>query len=111
MGWRSKSLAPIRTGESRTPPIGMRFFPEQPVFSRFLGQQIFARESLRNGKPFRPFAHQHHMTGMLANRIRNQRDILDVAYSTNRAGGTRRAMHAAGVEFDHTFFVGSPAQS
>jgi len=94
-----------------TPPIGVRFFPEQPVFSRFLSQQILARESLRHRKSLRALAHQHHMTGMLANRIRNQRDILDVANPTNRACRTRWTMHAAGIEFDHTFFVGPAPES
>ena len=51
------------------------------------------------------------MTGMLADRIGKQRDILDVANPTNRACSTRWTMHAAGIEFDHTFFVGPAAES
>src|SRR5205823_9944261 len=53
---RSTKLSlPIRTGNSRTPPVRMCLLPEQPFFARLVRYQIFALELLRNSEPLGAF--------------------------------------------------------
>src|SRR5579872_3472717 len=58
---------PMRIGQPRPPPIFGRviLLPQQPDLTRVVGQQILAREAYSDGEPFRAFAHQHHVAGML----------------------------------------------
>ena len=98
---------PLRIRQPRPPPVAGRviFLPQQPDLARVLGQQILARKSHGHRKPLRAFAHQHHVAGVLHHRFRDQGNILDIAHAAHRPRAPRRPMHAAGIEFDHAFFV------
>jgi hypothetical protein len=51
------------------------------------------------------------MTCVLHHRLADHANVLDVAYSTDRSCAPGRAMHAAGVEFYHAFFIRQSAQT
>src|ERR1700722_20055508 len=88
----------------------MIFFPQQPDLSRPLGEQVRARETLRNGKAFGAFADEHDVSCMFHDRFRDQRNILDIAHTTDGAGAARWSMHAAGIELDNAVFVRKTAE-
>src|SRR5215472_12259641 len=89
----------------------MSLFPEQPLSARFVGKQIFAPKPLRHGETFSAFAYQHYVASVQTNSIGNQRDILDVANSADCARSAGRTVHAASIEFNHTFFVRMAAEA
>src|SRR5262249_50171982 len=60
----AEAFAPIRTGNSATPPIGMGFFPKQPFFAGFVREKVFARKSLSDGKALGTFADEHNVPGV-----------------------------------------------
>ena len=43
--------------------------------------------------------------------LATMRNILDIAHAAHRSGAPRRTVHAAGIEFDHAFFVRQAAQA
>ena len=98
---------PVRIGNARPPPVavGIEFLPQQPDLARALGQQILARKPHSDREAFGAFADQHDVAGVLHDGLGDHRDILDVAYAAHRTGATRRTVHAAGIQFDHAFFV------
>ena len=51
------------------------------------------------------------MTGMESHSIRQQGNILDIANPTYGSSSARGAVHAAGIQFDHAFFVGMSSQA
>src|ERR1700681_1544432 len=103
----------MRVGQSWSPPVVGRvvFLPQEPDLTRAFGKQIFARETHGDGKSFGAFADEHHVAGVLHDRLGNERNILDVADAAHRSRAARGSMHAAGVEFNDAFFVGKAAQS
>ena len=98
---------PLRVGEAWPPPVFVRveLFPQQPDFARVLGEQVLARETVGYGEALRAFADQHDVSSVLEHGFRDQRDILDVAHASDRTSAAGGTVHAAGVEFDHAFFV------
>ena len=51
------------------------------------------------------------MAGVLHHSFRNERNVLDVTDAAHRSGASRGPVHAAGVKFHHSFFVGKAAES
>src|SRR6266446_1177054 len=88
-----KRFFPVGICESRTPPVGMSFFPQQPNLARIIGQQIFARKTLSHGETFSAFSYQHDVPGMLHDCLGYLRRILNVADTTNRASSPGRSVH------------------
>ncbi len=97
VGWSAKALAPIGAGEARAPPVGMGLLPQQPFFARLVSQQIFALETLGNCEAFSAFANEHDVSGMQANGVRDQRNVLDVANAADGTCSASGAMHATGI--------------
>ena len=93
--------------------------PHQSEWVSFHSNQILREcsvsssrgENPGNGESFGAFSYQHHVTGMLHHCPGHQRDILDIAHASDRPRPPRGTVHAAGVQFDHAFFVRQPAQS
>ena len=108
---RRQPLMPVRTGQSRPPPVGMSFLPQQPDLAGMFGQQIFARKTLGDCKTLRAFTHQHHVAGVLHHGLGDQRNVLDIPNAPDRAGAAGRTVHAAGIELHNAFFIGQPTQS
>src|SRR6266850_5346050 len=104
---------PGRIGQSWSPPILVRhsFFPQQPDFARALGEQVFLRESLCYSKALSALGGQHHVPGALHDAFGQQRHIFDIFHPRDRTGATSWPVHAAGIEFHVTFFVGETAQT
>ena len=88
----------------------MSLLPQQPNFSRALGEQIFFWKSLRYGEALCALAHQHHVRGMQHHCARQQRNIFDVLDRAHRTRGAGGAVHAAGIKLHFALFVGQPAQ-
>ena len=103
----------MRVGEARSPPVVVRmeFLPEQPDLAGAIGEQVLARKADGDGEALGAFADQHDVSGVLHHGLRDQRHVFDVAHAADRAGAARGAVHAAGVEFDHAFFVGDSAEA
>src|SRR5579872_2193622 len=76
-----------------------------------VGEKVLSRETHRHSETLRTFANEHHMARVFHHSLADLRNILDVAYAADRAGPPRRTMHAAGVEFNHPFFIRQPAQT
>ncbi len=76
-----------------------------------VGEQVLAREADSYGEALGAFADQHDMSGVRKDGLGDQRDVLDVAHGSDRASAARRSVHAAGVELDHSFFVGNSAEA
>jgi hypothetical protein len=76
-----------------------------------LREQILAREAYSDGEALGAFAHQHDVPRVLEHGLRDQRHVLDVAYAADRAGSPRGSVHAAGIEFDDSFFVWNSAEA
>ena len=75
------------------------------------GEQIFTREPHGDSESFGAFADEHDVAGVLHHSFGNGRNILDVADAAHGSRAARGPVHAAGIEFDHAFFVGKAAQS
>src|SRR4029077_20101767 len=103
----------MRVGEAWSPPVVGRvvLLPQEPDFAGAFSEQILTRETHGDGESFRSFADKHHVAGVLHHSFGNERNILDVADTAHRSGATRGSVHAAGVEFDHAFFIGKAAES
>ena len=110
--WRYRRL-PLRVGQTGAPPVigGVILLPQQPDLARAFGEQIFARVPHGDRESFRAFADQHDMAGVLHHSLGNKRNVLDVADTADRSGAARGSVHAAGIEFDHSFFVGKAAEA
>ena len=89
----------------------MILLPKQPDSAGAFGEQIFTRKAQCDGKALSALADQHNVAGMFHDGFGNKRNILDVTDAADGSGATRWAVHAAGVEFDHPFFVGKAAES
>src|SRR5450759_1680629 len=89
----------------------MIFFPEQPDFAGAFGEQIFTRETHGDGESFGAFADEHDVAGVLHDGSGHERNILDVTDAAHGSGAAAGPVHAAGVEFDHAFFVRKAAES
>src|SRR6266478_3463841 len=103
----------MRVGQSRSPPVVGRvvLLPQEPDFARALSKQILARETHGNGKSLCAFADEHDVAGVLHDRLGDARNILDVTNAADGSRAARRPMHAAGVEFDHSLFIGKAAEA
>ena len=103
----------MRIREPWPPPVLRRvvFLPEQPDFARVVGQQVLSGKAHCHGEPLRALTHQHHVASVGHNFFRHLRDIDNVPHRSNRAGTPRRPVHATGIEFNHTFFVGQAAEA
>ena len=103
-----------RGGEARPPvvvalAVAQRLFPDQPGEARFFRQQVFLFEAAGAGEAEGAFAGQHDVVGLLHDEAGDFGGRLDVAEGGHGAGAARGAVHDAGVEFDHAFFVGQAA--
>ena len=103
----------MRIGDARPPPVTIRieFFPQHPDFAGAIGQQVLARETHGHCKSFGAFANEHDVSGMLHDGLGNHRNILDVAHATHRTSPASGAVHAAGIEFDDSLFIGQAAET
>src|SRR4051812_28872614 len=110
-GTAADAFFPGRVSETRSPPVGMSFLVEQPQLAGVLGKKILARESLGNGKTLGALADQHDVTSVLHSSLRDLGDVLNIANATNRPRAASGTVHAAGVEFNHPFFVGQTAEA
>ncbi len=62
--------------------------------------------------PPRTLAPSHeHDVSVLHYGLSDPRHIFDIAHTTHRPCAARRTVHAAGIKFDHAFFIGQATQS
>ena len=103
----------FRTGQPRSPPIvvGHGLAPQLPGLARALGQQVLLGKAHHESELLCALAHQHHVTGMLHDGLRQQGNVLDVAHAGNGACHARWPMHAAGIELHHAVLVRKSAET
>ena len=74
-----------------------------------VGEQIHLLESFGYCKSPRSVTHDHHVIGLLHDRLRQSRNVFDPAHARDRSGAVRRPVHHAGIQLHFPFFVGQSA--
>jgi hypothetical protein len=85
--------------------------PAEIVLAALLGQQVLRLEPHLDREPSRAFPDQHHVVGVIHDRLGHERWSRDVLERRDRSGALRRTMHNARVELHDAVCVGQSAEA
>ncbi len=83
--------------------------PIEPDLSGLVGEKILMGKAVDIGKAPSTRAHQQHVVGGFHDQLGDLGGILHTLQGCHRPGASGRSMHHAGIELNHSLFVGDPA--